>query len=440
MTVDTNRDFKILKALLSTDRNGASLDISQVITDIDIYEELDKPYLTADITFLDTESVVQNLDIQGVEKLELSIQSPHTKNIINKTFRITKISQAIRSGDRGEAVILAAVEEHAYISNALNVNKCYTGSPGSIIQSIADDYLDKTIVGDGDQFQEMKVIVPNLNPVEAMNWIRTRATNSDGMPYYLYSVLGDNNLRFKHLGSLLKSNPINQKNPYTYSAAPLQRETDLQYFAIQSYQYEDAENTSKLVSLGSVGGQHNFYDIANGYEYKVNFDVDKDVFQMINDRDYLNQNQTRYNFAPASMVKDLPLSQNMSRVVSTIASTGSYIGAGGFKSYEEEIDAGGHTKRVIGSALKKYIDKSPLTISVDGRPFIMGGHTTIGNTIKIRFNDSSVNSASNKIVMDRKKSGDYIIMAVRHTFKFERYDVTMKCSKIASYNKDEPVS
>ena len=110
MTVDTNRDFKILKALLSTDRNGASLDISQVITDIDIYEELDKPYLTADITFLDTESVVQNLDIQGVEKLELSIQSPHTKNIINKTFRVVKISQAIRSGDRGEAVILAAVE------------------------------------------------------------------------------------------------------------------------------------------------------------------------------------------------------------------------------------------------------------------------------------------------------------------------------------------
>ena len=51
--IENQRGYKILSALLSTDRTGQSVDIAGSILDFDIYEHLDKPYLTANFVFND---------------------------------------------------------------------------------------------------------------------------------------------------------------------------------------------------------------------------------------------------------------------------------------------------------------------------------------------------------------------------------------------------
>ena len=51
--IENQRGYKLLSAILSTDRNGASIDIAPSITDIDLFEHMDKPYLTATVNFLD---------------------------------------------------------------------------------------------------------------------------------------------------------------------------------------------------------------------------------------------------------------------------------------------------------------------------------------------------------------------------------------------------
>ena len=97
MNFENQRGFRILEAILSSDRNGASVDIAPSISDFDIYEHLDKPYLTANIVFLDMHGVMQLIDMQGIEKLSLKIESSTRKNVISKEFRLVKVSKSHKS-------------------------------------------------------------------------------------------------------------------------------------------------------------------------------------------------------------------------------------------------------------------------------------------------------------------------------------------------------
>jgi hypothetical protein len=80
--------------------------------------------------------------------------------------------------------------------------------------------------------------------------------------------------------------------------------------------------------------------------------------------------------------------------------------------------------------------KSPLSISVNGAPFLItGSNLTTGTVLRLKFFDSNTfDDAENKeLGIDKKKSGDYIVYATRHSFKIEKYDLNLLCTKIADY-------
>ena len=57
----------------------------------------------------------------------------------------------------------------------------------------------------------MKVVVPNMTPLEACNWIKDRTTSISGTPYYFFSTLS--NLKTLHFLSL--STMLNSQNSGT---------------------------------------------------------------------------------------------------------------------------------------------------------------------------------------------------------------------------------
>jgi hypothetical protein len=437
LNIENQRGFTILSAILSTDRTDQSVDIAGSILDFDIYEHLDKPYLTANFIFSDQYGLVELIDMQGVEKLALKIESIN-KNIISKDFRIVKISKATKGNDRGETVFLDAVEEHAYISNAINVNKAYVGSPGSIIKTIAKEQLDKVVMVNNETYQgNMKVIVPNKNPIEAMKWFQQRATNQDGLPYYIYSTLYDNNLIFDHLGTMLTREPNNIDKPYVYSQAPSGYNNNTkEYYTIESYKYENIENMFSMINKGFAGAQYEFFNLSDGFPQKAEFNAKEDIFDNIKNKNYLNQNQNHYNYPTSTKIKDKDLSKQKAKYISRITAGNTFTGYGDFKTYGEEATDTAYKKNIIGDALKYYLTKSPLSISVNGTPFLMdGGNLTIGTVIRLKFFDSNiaVDRTNMDIGIDTKKSGDYIIYAARHSFKVEKYDINLLCTKIANY-------
>ena len=59
---------------------------------------------------------------------------------------------------------------------------------------------------------------------------------------------------------------------------------------------------------------------------------------------------------------------------------------------------------------------------------------TIGNQITLAFLKNTVITDKNRIY-DVKKSGTYLIYALKHSFKRERYDVLATCVKLGDMHE-----
>ena len=123
--------FVYEKILLETDRFSTGVDLAAVTTDLDIYEHLDKPYLTAYLTFVDTKGIFTGIDILGGEKITVSFRSTRDDGediqTITKKFYLDRVVAVERANSNTEMIGLHLIEDLAFISNLLNVNQSYTG-------------------------------------------------------------------------------------------------------------------------------------------------------------------------------------------------------------------------------------------------------------------------------------------------------------------------
>ena len=77
----------------------------------------------------------------------------------------------------------------------------------------------------------MKLIVPNMTPLDAMSWIKNRVTTKDGYPFYLYSSIVKDELQFNDLKTMMEEPPWNKKNPHSYIAAE-QNDEELRVYVL----------------------------------------------------------------------------------------------------------------------------------------------------------------------------------------------------------------
>jgi hypothetical protein len=101
-------DYVLEKAVITSQKfiDGASVDIKNVITDIEIFEHLDKPYLTGNVIFVDDNNVYNSIDFSGFEKLSLEFVLPDAGAIpIKKDFIIEKTIKNARSNDRSSTIL-----------------------------------------------------------------------------------------------------------------------------------------------------------------------------------------------------------------------------------------------------------------------------------------------------------------------------------------------
>ena len=442
-TVDTSSEYILLSALITSDRMEFSTEISGVTSEFIIHEHIEKPYLTMYFQFLDQINIVQTVDFQGGEKLTIKLQQTEEVDKgteIVKEFVIDKISSSVKTDERSELVTLHCTEYHMFESVVQNVNKCYNGPPTNIIKNIVTSYTNKKVVIDGaDSVNDMKVIIPNLNPMKAAMWLKERSSTTLGLPFFLFSPLGVDNLVLRSLQEMLSQPVENITTPYIHAPSLMQTSGIAKYYAIQDYRYESSENPTRLIQAGMVNATYSFYDVHQGIPETLNFKADE-MFNVLSSLNLLGGENKRYNYAPEYKIKDKKISDYSSHRISKISSSGAYRGRynAEFRSYGDETLGGDHNKIITSEAVKGFMTKTPLIITVKGREFITGNNNfTIGKSIRIIFLDTD--STQNKTASSRKdlkKSGDYIIAGAKHIFSNEQVTTELLCGKIASLGEE----
>lgn len=440
---DANREntvgYVLESALLETTRlSGISTDIANLITDFQIFEHLDKPYLTAVVAFSD-HGIVEAYEIMGGEILTLRVKCTVPKvedsRPVEKRFIIQKQVTGSKINDRTEAVVFHLIEEHAFRSSLININKAYTGTPTEIIGDILKSYLNKTLQYSDNIFEgNIKAIVPNLSPLETCVWFKNRSTSQDQLPYFLFSNLNDDKIRFLDLGTMLKQNPMNIDTPYAYAIGSNSSLAIKKYITIQDYEYSHVHDIQNLIRSGAISSNTGFIDTTMGVINEVNFDA-RDAFTNLAQKDYIPVSQGKYNHGFDISSDDENIHSFKTARSTYISSSGAYKELnGGYKSFREENSVQAYKNKVNANALFQFMTKSPISIRVQGLDYIQGTQSenyTVGRTIRVLFLN---NMTEEKPGYDPAKSGDYIIYATKHNFSRERYDVTLLLSKIANFD------
>ncbi len=443
--IELQSEYQISSAVLSNSgrNDNISFDIKNLIASFQIFEHIEKPYLTAEFNIVDNSNLIQGYDFQGGEKLTLEIIQAEERNegiTIVKEFLIDRIEEITRADEVIDSVVFHCVEYHMFKSSLQNISRSYTGTTGNIISKIMNEYLDRDLLSIGDEGTgTIKVIVPNLNPIEASMWLKNRSVSEIGMPYYIFSTLGTKNLIMKDLGTVLSEPIMNKDVPFIY--APSQTSNSIkhqQFYNITDFKISESEDLNSLITEGLVGGEYYFYNTLTAAPFRVKYDVEE-TFRELSAQNLLGGENERFVYAPDYKINDKKISTYESRSITQMSSSGAFAnGLRNFKSYNEENNSASHKKKIVAKAMKSFLAKSPIEITVKGREFLTGDNNyTLGRVIRILFIDTtSTAEGEAQLMYDSKKSGDYVICAAKHIFTEETYFTTLLCGRLGTLGED----
>jgi len=435
--------YEFETVLLQSERTSQDIEMKSSVTDFEVFEHLERPYLTAQLMVVDSVDLYSNVDILGGERITVRIKRTANPDAVafSKTFYVDKTIRSTKSGDHTFVIHFHLVEDCVFVSNLKNVNRFYEGSPSKIVKKIAEEFLGKEVKTTGTDKQNFKAIVPNLSPIQSMLWIARRSSSKEGYPIYMHSSLTKNTLFFNDLGSMLRQPVINSDVPYKYSTSAVRSgDENVKRRAIGNYEFApNSDNLYKLITKGLVGASYNYVDTLEDKQKSFTFDVVKDLFKPLIDDNVLQKNQINMPFSEEYKVDGKSFNKLSSATISQLRSTGAYREVEDDQydvSYSESKLTSEYRLEIISRAMDNVIKQGSLTMTVNGEDFIDGDkHSTIGNNLRCEFLRSIPETDRDADKLDPKKSGDYLIYAAKHMFKREKYDLILNCVKIGNYRR-----
>jgi hypothetical protein len=188
--------------------------------------------------------------------------------------------------------------------------------------------------------------------------------------------------------------------------------------------------------MGYVGSQNYFYNSITGnfVDNRGIFFNLSEVLNTLKNKNIIRGNQNQFGYASNYEVNGVSFTRIRSVIRTDITPTNTYVD---MNNYSQAADAGRHKLKIVSEALRELIVRNSIDVALPGRNFLNGRYSnTIGNQIRLRFLSTSTASKPGVEQIDTKKSGDYLMYAVKHHFKKERYDVIASCVKLADLNEE----
>lgn len=442
-------------------------DLTTNIAELVIFESLDKPYLTGNVVISDADGLFSGIQFQGTERITFTIGTADTDNtevIISKRFILSGINKQKKSNTSGNSsvYVFTLIDEHGFLGRVSKISKSYNGSLETIIKRILQNELGRTVdiaytgAKKGDEEfsaqQDITCIIPNLTPVDAIDWLCRRITTENGSPYFVYATLqipdlrneGSTNeedlkqgtvVRLGNLDTMLTQSAIN-KIPYRYNPNTTGKNTELsqeeQSFSIKNIETGISSNTLVLLELGAIASQYSNTNLGTGELFTTKHTL-KEQLRTLDSKSIIHsegeKNLSQNVYDPFFKLKDVSVDEYNAKKYHTITSTGTY---GNLKSYHDETDENKFKLKVASTAMKNVLHKNPLSIIIEGAAFLTA-RGTVGDIINIDVIGDNVDaSQEGSRISDVRYSGNHLIYNIKHVFTSDNHNITMNVCKLES--------
>ena len=425
--IETPKDFEY-QVMLYSDRVNPDvnswLNITDIVTQFEIFENINIPFLTARLAIVDTNNLEKDYQFKGTENLLIDVKLPGNSLPLQKRFIIMSVDKKFKTNDNTTVLSFNLLEHHSFIDNITQISKMYDGKPETIIQKIIEDNFNIEVdVQAKESYQpRQRYIIPYLNPLKATRKVLDKTSTENGLPYYLFSTLISDKLILKDLETMISEEPFNINNPFRFAQAYSEiSSTDpiMQILNIESIKEAEQSDTLILSQMGVLGSSYTLFDIQSGKTDNIHFNL-LGAYESLNFKNILPADQREIpldrKFVPNSEGEsqdtlDTYDSRNFFRIG---AQTYSYE-KGVYTFGQNEISAANYASELTANAFKQMMYHNEIKIRVAGLPFLLKEGVACGNTIKISV-PPNTNEEEQIHKEDPQKSGVFVIAARRHVF------------------------
>jgi len=440
-------DFK--KVLLK----DHDVDVRFKVLEINIYESIFQPCMTADITLIDADNMVANLPIieGNVIELELAcneqdkIQQQVDGSDIRCVMEVIKITARVKTsqqdvqtynikcasvgwGNNVRDRVSRAFKNMTYanmvseIFNEKFMNDKITGLSGKFP---TDDY--KTLDIESTQ-GEYSVVIPWWKPITCFNLFAGRSqssANKDAVNYFFWEC--KDNFHFRSIESIMKDGP---SATYYVKLQNIEKDDPKNYMNIFNYSYEDTGDVLLYGMNGTLGSRMITHDIVTkqitdhsptGF-YSLDYNVTGEGFDYTEEFTKLaHTDEDGEGLIDTDVSTTFSYDPGNTRLLVQGKHKLQYEGVKDDKC-EEWL-----RQRIMQKPLLKYIR---MTISTLGN-----FQRKCGEVIKIELPSPELEKGK----YDARMTGNYLVTSVRRIFKPSKHEIVMEVIKDC-FNKENTPS
>ena len=413
--------------------SGKSYDITELVEEINIFENIYSFGLSGDIVIKDTTNIVKNFPIIGEERLALKLQTPQTSPEPETTIDYTlspliiyKINSQTQSGEKAQVISLQFGSVEGFRNTTCRVSQSYSGQPNEIVEKILRDetYLKSKKTFYFEPTANLaKIVFPNKKPfacIKHLTDISNSAVNNLSPSYLFYETT--KGFHFRTYDSMCREDPkfFFRENVGAQlneiGVVDVQKNLD----TLVNFQRVSSKDTVKNLNSGMISSKLIAHDVYNKkldlYKYNYLDNFDRDIHP-----DNGESTPIISTSPDPDTSKSLIDNEDTRLFVVSTASGYSFEENG---NYPYQSDNKNQTLQRKLGRVKQFEHGYILNIEVNGQTFIQAGD-------KIQL-EIGANSSLTKDREDKQLSGNYIITHLRHTFTQSRqlkHKITMQVAK-----------
>lgn len=407
------------KVVITSAITDLSIDITSMILEMNIYEDLFSNYMTGTITVSDSIDLINYVPLVGEEKLEIEYKTPTMSDgigLIDNRFYIHKISDRMLTKENAQVYIIHFMAEEAFSDLHMRIGKAYKGQYSDIVKRLfseedalgaADDVIKKfRVEATSNAF---KFVVPGWSPLKCINWVASRSISNKYKTANYVFYQDTLNYNFVSLDSLMDQEPYITYINKTVNTRTLENSADLKgvaglpskYSIVRKASDDVLFDTADRMINGMYAGKMISYDIVGKKVNIQSFDYTTEFGKTKHLNPY-SVNSPKFLRNPNSFVTYYPTHYYM----------------------HDEFDTDDPAAWVLQRrSLMQQLDSYKAEIVVPGRTDIH-----VGQVITYEFN--TVRSHSNdEEAVETLHKGNYLITAINHRFSAGEHEMLLSIAK-----------
>lgn len=396
------------------------LDISKIYEEINIFDSILSPVMSGTISINDSVGISSKLIFDGSEVLLVNIgkDTDSAAFRLKKAFRIYKQSERKNLTQNSETYNLEFVSDEFIFSDQQRINQSYKSTYTDIVQKILTNYLKAPSTKLNGIFEKTSgirdIVIPNLKPLEAIEWCAKRSVDEKKSPNYVFF---ENNLGYNYvsLSTLLSQDQLfNIK----FSAKNM-NETTAVNDLLSPRSYEVISQTDKIQQTRSgvnAGTFIGFDPITRSIgTKKIGFEDHYNAMKHGNKTPNLAQSTNR----GGELATEAYNSKKTVSIFGANRKNSNYVkkyDPTSISKVETQEDFVFQRKAVLTNLMNKKIK------------LVMPGNfqLTSGFNLNMRVPDFSIKESGDDANEDRGLSGKYLIVASRHIIGFEKHETIIE--------------